>query len=228
MVNDYPKIFRESFWTNNVTLVQSLALCPTMAVTSTATNSLGMGLATTAVLVMSNTLIASVRNFISNEVRIPVFVVIIASLVTLLDMTMNAWLHQLHGVLGLFIALIVVNCAILGRAESFAARNAPLASFVDGLGSGLGFTFSLVMIGAIREILGAGTLFANASLLLGSPFKAIELTIIPHYSGFLVMALPPGGFLAVGFLMAGKRLLDARRARAATAGAVPAAEMAAG
>jgi len=114
-------------------------------------------------------------------------------------------------VLGLFIALIVVNCAILGRAESFAARNPPLASLVDGLGSGLGFTFGLLLIGAVREILGAGTLLANASVLLGPPFKAIEMTIIPHYNGFLLMALPPGGFLTLGFLMAGKRLLDARQ-----------------
>ena len=213
MANDYRKIFTDSFWSNNIILSQSLALCPTMAVTSTATNSLGMGLATTAVLMVSNTLIASVRNFIPNEVRIPVFIVIIASLVTLVDMTMNAWLHQLYGVLGLFIALIVVNCAILGRAESFAARNAPLASLVDGIGSGLGFTLGLVMIGMVREVLGSGTLFANAALLLGAPFKAIELTVIPNYGGFLLMILPPGGFLVLGFLMAGKRLLDARRAR---------------
>ena len=205
MAHRYGKIFKDSFWTNNITLSQSLALCPTMAVTSTATNALGMGLATTAVLVVSNVMIASLRNFITNEVRIPVFVVIIASLVTLVDMTMNAWLHQLYGVLGLFIALIVVNCAILGRAEAFAARNAPLASFVDGLGSGLGFTFGLLLIGIVREVLGSGTLFANAALLLGSPFKVIELTIIPHYSGFLLMVLPPGGFLALGFLSAGKQ-----------------------
>ncbi len=217
MQSNYGHIFKEGLWANNVAFAQMLALCPTMAVTSTATNGLGMGLATTAVLVASNVMIATLRGIITDEVRIPVFIVLIASLVTLVDMTLNAWMHELYGVLGLFIALIVVNCAILGRAESFASKNRPLAALMDGLGSGLGFTLALVMIGSVREIFGQGTLFANASGLLGEHFHFLELTIIPEYRGFLLMALPPGGFLVMGLILAANRVIDARRARTASA-----------
>ena len=206
---------RKLFSTNGL----MLALCPTLAVTGTATNGLGMGLATTAVLVASNVLISALRKFISPDVRIPVYIVFIATLVTLLDMSLNAWVHELYKVLGLFIALIVVNCAILGRAESFAAKNPVGASAVDGLMMGLGFTAALVAIGGVREILGSGTLFANAHLLLGPAFAFLELKIIPEYKGFLLMILPPGGFMAVGFLLAGKRGLDKRRAARAEAAA---------
>jgi electron transport complex protein RnfE len=137
-----------------------------------------------------------------------VFVLIIAVLVTLVDMAMNAWVHDLHKVLGLFIPLIVTNCAILGRAESFASRNLVMPSVFDGLMMGLGFTLALVLLGAVRELLGSGTLFANANLLLGSWASFLELTLIPNYKGFLLIILPPGGFLVLGFLLAGKRLLD--------------------
>jgi electron transport complex protein RnfE len=154
---------------------------------------------------------------IPNEVRIPVFVLLIASLVTIVDMVMNAWLHELYKVLGLFIPLIVTNCAILGRAESFASRNELKQSLWDGLMMGLGFTIALVALGAAREILAAGTLFANASLLLGSAFSFMEMTIIPNYKGFLLTALPPGGFIMLGFIIAGKRLIDAKRAAIAKA-----------
>ncbi len=204
-------VFANGLRDNNVIFVQSLALCPTMAVTSTATNGLGMGLATTAVLMLSNLAISALRNVISEAVRIPVFIIIIASLVTLVDMALNAWLHELYKVLGLFIALIVVNCAILGRAESFASREAPLASLVDGVASGLGFTLALVVIGGVRELLGSGTLFAGASLLLGPAFSFMEITVIDHYRGVLLMILPPGGFLILGLLMGVWRRLEARR-----------------
>ncbi len=223
MATDYPRIIRDGLWDNNVILAQVLALCPTMAVTSSATNGLGMGLATTAVLVCSNALVASLRRWISPQVRIPVFVVIISTLVTLVDMAMNAWLHDLYKVLGLFIALIVVNCAVLGRAESFASKNRVLASMTDGLMMGLGFTFALVTLGAVREILGSGTLFANASLLLGPAFSFLELRLIPGYRGFLLMILPPGGFMVLGLLLAGKRLLDVRLKQRRAAPAIPAA-----
>lgn len=203
--------WRSGLWDNNVVFVQLLAMCPTMALTSTATNGLGMGLATTAVLATSNVLIASIRHAVSPEVRIPVFVVLIAALVTLVDLALNAWLHELYKVLGLFIALIVVNCAILGRAEAFASKSPVGASLVDGLATGLGFTFALTTIGAIREVLGSGTLFAGASLLLGPAFAFLELTIIPAYKGFLLMVLPPGGFLVLGLLLAGRRKLEAAR-----------------
>lgn len=210
-------IFRDGVWRQNVVTTQMLALCPLLAVTSTATNGLGMGLASTAVLVLSNLIVAMIRNWVSPSVRIPTFIVLIATLVTLVDMSLNAWLHDLHKVLGLFIALIVVNCAILGRAEAFASRQPILAALADGIAMGVGFTLALVVLGGTREILGSGTLFASASLLLGESFRFLELTLIPDYKGFLMMILPPGGFLALGFLMALQRHLETRQARRAAA-----------
>ncbi len=202
---------QEGLWTNNVVFSQMLALCPTMAVTTSGTNGLGMGLATTAVLIASNMLVAAIRNLVSPQVRIPIFVVLIASLVTLVDLMLNAWLHELYKVLGLFIALIVVNCAILGRAEAFASKNTVAAAAIDGVAMGLGFTFALTLIGLIRELLGSGTLFAQASLLLGSSFRFLETTVVPNYGGFLLMILPPGGFLVLGLLLAAKRAWELRR-----------------
>ena len=206
------QVFKDGLWSQNVVFAQMLALCPTMAVTTSGTNGLGMGLATTAVLVVSNVLVALIRNFVSPQVRIPVFVVLIATLVTLVDMSLNAWLHDLYKVLGLFIALIVVNCAILGRAEAYASKSPVLASAIDGLGMGLGFTLALTLIGLVRELLGSGTLFAQASLLLGSAFAFLETTVIPNYGGVLLMILPPGGFLVLGLLLAAKRIADTRAA----------------
>lgn len=218
MNEKYAKITRDGLWDNNVVFVQMLALCPTLAVTSSVTNGLGMGLATTAVLVCSNMIISTIRHWVSPEIRIPVYIVLIATLVTLVDMALNAWAHQLYKVLGLFIALIVVNCAILGRAEAFASKNSVLDAAVDGLMMGIGFTLSLVLIGGVREVLGSGTLFANAHLLLGPVFSFLETTLVADYKGFLLMILPPGGFMVVGFLLAAKRALDQRRAsRAAMA-----------
>ncbi|GGK66905.1 electron transport complex subunit E [Amphritea balenae] len=209
-MSTYSQIIRDGLWHNNVVFGQLLALCPLLAVTSTATNGLGMGLASTAVLVGSNLLVSMTRSLISPKVRIPIFVLLIATLVSLVDMTMNAWLHDLHKMLGLFIPLIVTNCAILGRAEAFASRQPVLPSIVDGLMMGIGFTLALVLLGATREILGSGTLFANASLLLGSGFTGLELVLFEDYQGIVLMLLPPGGFLALGFLIVAKRLLDRR------------------
>lgn len=208
----YARIMRDGLWNNNVVFAQMLALCPTLAVTSSATNGLGMGLATTAVLLLSNMIVSSVRHLVSPAVRIPVYIVLIATLVTLVDMSLNAWAHALYKVLGLFIALIVVNCAILGRAEAFASKSSLAESALDGLMMGLGFTLSLVLIGGVREILGSGTLFANAHLLLGPAFAFLETTVVPDYKGFLLMILPPGGFMVVGLLLAAKRVMDRRRA----------------
>ncbi|MCW9033393.1 MAG: electron transport complex subunit E [Rhodospirillales bacterium] len=208
MSTPYKTIMADGLWSNNVVFAQLLALCPLLAVTGTATNGLGMGLATTAVMMTTGLSVSLLRNAITPEVRIPAFVLIIATVVTLVDMAMNAWLHELYKVLGLFIPLIVTNCAILGRAESFAVKEKALPSIVDGIMMGLGFTFSLVLLGAVREILGSGTLFANASLLLGSPFSILETVIIPDYKGFLLFVLPPGGFIALGFILAGKNLLE--------------------
>lgn len=206
---NFGSIMKEGLWDRNVVFSQLLAMCPAMAVTTSGTNGLGMGLATTAVLVASNSLVSMIRHTVSTQVRIPVFVVLIATLVTIVDMAMNAWMHDLYKVLGLFIALIVVNCAILGRAESFAAKSGILASAADGLAMGLGFTGALVLIGLIREFLGSGTLFANASSLLGPSFAFLEVKI-PDYGGALLMILPPGGFAVLGFLLAGKRVLEKR------------------
>lgn len=211
----YLAITRNGLWDQNALLAQSVALCPAMAVTSSATNGLGMGLATTAVLAASNLLISLIRNWISPEVRIPVFIALIATLVTLVDMAMNAWAHELYQVLGLFIALIVANCAILGRAEAFASRNGPAESLVDGIAMGLGFTGALTLIGAIREILGTGMIFQQADLFFGSGAAWLEQTIIPGYGGMLLWVLPPGGFMVMGFLLAGKRIMDQKMAEQA-------------
>ena len=210
---DYRRIVRDGLWDNNVIFAQMLALCPLLAVTGSASNGLGMGIATMVVMILSNLAVAMFRGFITPAVRIPVFVLLIAAIVTVVDMMMNAWLHELHKVLGLFIPLIVTNCAILGRAEAFASRETIRASLTDGLAMGLGFTFALVVLGAVREIIGAGTLFANASLLLGEHFAFLETTLLPGYRGFLIAALPPGGFIMMGFLLAAKRVLDARKSR---------------
>jgi electron transport complex protein RnfE len=202
------EIMRNGLWDQNIVFSQVLGMCPTMAVTTSGTNGLGMGLATTAVLVCSNMIISSVRNFVSPQVRIPVYIMLIATLVTLVDMCLNAWMHDLYRVLGLFIALIVVNCAVLGRAEAYASRSNVLSSALDGLFMGLGFTLALTVIGLIRELVGMGTLFNQASLLLGPNFAFLEITVVPNYGGVLMMILPPAGFLVLGLLLAAKKLYE--------------------
>jgi electron transport complex protein RnfE len=211
----YRDIAVDGLWTRNVILAQILSLCPTTAVTTTATNGLGMGLATTAVLVLSGLFVSLLRNVIAPTIRIPAFVLIMATIVSLVDMSINAFAHDLYKVLGLFIPLIVVNCSILGRAEAFASKNPVLPSIVDGLFMGLGFTLVLTAVGGIREIIGSGKLFAGASLLLGSHFGFLETVLFPGYKGMLLMILPPGGFIVLGFLIALKRVIDTRRAAAA-------------
>ena len=216
MATDYKRIARDGLWDNNIVFAQALGLCPLLAVTGSATNGLGMGLATTVVLVVSALMISVLRGLITPDVRIPVFVLVIAVLVTLVDLMMNAWMHDLHKVLGLFIPLIVTNCAILGRMEAFASRQRVLPAVADGLWMGLGFCAALVILGGFREILGSGTLFANAALLLGQWASFLELTLFHDYS-FLLVILPPGGFIALGILMAGKRCLDGALAKRAAA-----------
>jgi len=212
-------IFADGVWRNNVVLSQMLSLCPALAVTSAATQGLGMGVATLAVLVASNVLVALLRGLITDEVRIPAFVLIIATLVTIVDLSMNAWLHELHKVLGLFIPLIVVNCLILGRAESFACKNSVALSALDGLAMGLGFTFALTLMGALREIAGSGTVFAGAANLLGPAMGVLEMRVYPG-DGALVMILPAGGFIVLGLMIAAKRAMDARKPAAKLAAPV--------
>ena len=182
------KDFTKGFWKENPVFRLVLGICPTLAVTTAAINGLAMGLATTAVLVLSNCLISLLRKLIPQKVRIPIFIVIIASFVTITDMIMAGFFYELHKVLGLFIPLIVVNCIILGRAEAFASRNPLFNSLLDGLGMGLGFTISLVVLGSIREILGQGSIFGVT--LLGT-----------NYQPFLIMLLPPGAFITLGLLL---------------------------
>lgn len=210
MSTTYSRIVRDGLWDNNGVLCMLLGMCPTMAMTTSATNGLGMGLATALVMAASNLLVAIFRGYITYEVRVPVYILIVAAMVTLVDLTMNAWMHELYKVLGLFIPLIVSNCLPLARLEAFAAKEPVLPSLMDGIFMGLGFTCALTIIGAVREILGAGTLFADASLLLGPAFHFMEMRILPDGANVLMMVLPPGGFLATGFVVVGKRLLDLR------------------
>ncbi len=206
----YGRIVRDGLWENNGVLVMLLGMCPTMAMTATATNGFGMGLATAVVMAASNLMVATFRNYITREVRIPVYILIVAANVTFVDLAMNAYMHELYKVLGLFIPLIVSNCLPLARLESFASREPVLPSLVDGIFMGLGFTLALTLIGAVREILGSGTLFADASLLLGPAFKVVEMRVMPADMGILMFILPPGGFLVTGLIVVGKRMLDIR------------------
>ncbi|MGL4756998.1 MAG: electron transport complex subunit E [Aeromonadaceae bacterium] len=219
----YGDILLDGVWRNNPTFVQVLGLCPLMAVTTSATNGLGIGVLTMMVMAGSNLIVSLLRKVTPNQIRIPIFISIIAFLVTLLDLTMNAWMHDLHKVLGLFIPLIVANCAPLGRAEAFAMKNKPLAAMLDGIATGIGFTIGVTSVGAVREILGSGTLFSGASLLLGPHFKFMEMTILPGYHGFLLMLLPPGGFVVMGLLLALGRLRRALIAKYVTARRTPVA-----
>ncbi len=207
---NYGKITRDGLWDNNIAFVQILGLCPLLAVSSTATNGLGLGIATMLVLIASNMTVSLIRNVVRPEIRIPVFMIIIASFVTAVELAMNAWFYDLYKVLGIFIPLIVTNCAILGRAEAFAARNPLPASFVDGLTMGLGFTLVLVVLGAMREIIGFGTLFAKADLMFGDTVSWMSITLFEDYNGFLLAILPPGAFIGLGLLAALKNVIDTR------------------
>jgi electron transport complex protein RnfE len=193
--------FAKGIWSENPIFRIVLGMCPTLAVTTAAENGVGMGLATTFVLVFSNIVISLIRNVIPDKVRLPAFIVVIASFVTIVDLVMNGFFHPLHKVLGIFIPLIVVNCIILGRAEAFASKNPVVASGVDGLGMGVGFTLSLVVLGSIREVLGNGTIFGVT--LFGQGF-------IP----MIVMILPPGAFITLGLLLGLMNKIEQRRARA--------------
>ncbi|ENM2236665.1 electron transport complex subunit E [Vibrio cholerae] len=195
-------------WNNNPALVQLLGLCPLLAVSSTVTNALGLGIATLLVLVGSNVTVSLVRDYVPKEVRIPVFVMIIASLVTCVQLLMNAYAYGLYLSLGIFIPLIVTNCIIIGRAEAFASKNDVLPAALDGFWMGLGMTSVLVVIGSLREIIGNGTLFDGADLLLGEWAKVLRIEVFHFDSAFLLALLPPGAFIGVGFLIAAKSVID--------------------
>ena len=206
------EITRSGLWTNNPALVQLLGLCPLLAVTNTAINGFGLGLATTLVLLASNSCVSLIRNQLRPEVRLPIFVLIIASFVTAAGLIMNAFFHDLYKILGIFIPLIVTNCAIIGRAEAFASRNPVGISALDGLAVGTGFMLILILLGGMREIIGSGTFLANAHLMFGDIGRQMTITLIDDYTGFLLAVLPPGAFFGLGFIIAGKNWLDARHA----------------
>jgi len=212
MAAEQLKIVKNGLWGNNVALVQLLGLCPLLAVTGTFINGLGLGLATMLTLVVSNVSVSIIRQWIRPEVRIPVFVLIIASIVTTIELAMNAWFHELFLILGIFIPLIVTNCSIIARAESFASKNSILDSALDGFMMGLGFLLVLVTLGSMREIIGSGTLFANAHLVFGEGARSMLLTLGDDYPGFLMAVLPPGAFIGLGLLIAVKNHLDKRLA----------------
>ena len=213
----YRAIIRDGLWSNNQALVALLGLCPLLAVTNTAVNGLGLGLATTAVLLASNVTVSLIRNLVRPEVRLPVFVLVIASFVTAVELIMNAWFHGLYKILGIFIPLIVTNCTIIGRAEAFATRNSVDRALVDALSIGAGFTSVLLVLGGMRELLGMGTLFSQAHLMFGEAARGLTLSVGEGYRGFLLAILPPGAFLGLGLMIAVKNLIDARHAKARTA-----------
>ena len=220
----YTHILKEGLWLNNPGTVQLLGLCPLLAVTTTVINGLGLGLATTLTLVASNVIVSLIRRLVRPEIRIPVFVLIIASIVTVIELAMNAWLHELYLILGIFIPLIVTNCAIIGRAESFASRHTVDRALLDGLAMGVGFTLVLVILGGMRELIGQGTLLAQAHLMFGEFGNQLEMIILKDYRGFLLAILPPGAFLGLGFLIAGINIINARREKRAAIRSAPAAQ----
>ena len=207
----YKTIIKNGLWTNNTAFVQLLGLCPLLAVSNTVINGLGLGLATILTLVASNVMVSMIRHWVRPEIRIPVFVLIIASIVTIIELSMNAWFHELYNILGIFIPLIVTNCVIIARAESFASKNTVLRSFVDGLFMVIGFTAVLVILGAMREIIGFGTLFQQAHLMFGEAARELTITLFDDYRGFLLAILPPGAFISLGLLIAAKNIIDKRQ-----------------
>ncbi|MDG4554360.1 MAG: electron transport complex subunit E [Candidatus Competibacter sp.] len=211
----YGKILKDGMWTQNTGFVALLGLCPLLAVSSSVVNGLGLGLATTLVLLTSNVAVSLIRNLVRPEVRIPVFVMVIACVVTAVELAMHAFLPGLYTVLGIFIPLIVTNCCVIGRAEAFAFKNGVAKAAVDGIATGLGFLLALVLLGALREAVGQGTLFARADLLFGEFGKGLTLHLIDDYRGFLLAILPPGAFIGLGCLIAVKNVLDARAKRRA-------------
>jgi len=204
----FKNIAQQGLWSNNAALVQILGLCPLLGVSNTVINGLGLGLATMLTLVASNMAVSIIRHWVRAEVRIPVFVMIIASVVTVIELTMEAYFHDLYNILGIFIPLIVTNCAIIARAEAYASKNAVLPSMLDGFFMGLGFTAVLVVLGGMRELIGFGTLFQQAHLMFGAGTEWLQITVIKNYRGFLLAILPPGAFIGLGFILAFKNIID--------------------
>ena len=210
-LEQYAHIARDGLWSNNAVFAQMLGLCPLLAVSNTVINALGLGLATISVLILSNMSVSLIRNIVRPEIRLPVFVMIIASAVTAIELLIHAWFHELYLNLGIFIPLIVTNCAIIARAETFASKNTLGKSFFDGLMMGLGFTMVLLLLGALREILGSGTLFANAHLMFGEGMQWLTIEVFSDYNGFLLAILPPGAFMGLAVLLAARNYIDKKQ-----------------
>ncbi len=207
-MEDYLKIAKNGLWHNNQAMVALLGLCPLLAVTNNIVNAIGLGIATTFVLVASNLSVSVFRNQIAKEVRIPIFVLLIASFVTIVELIMQSYFYDLYLILGIFVPLIVTNCAILGRAEAFASKNTWDKSLLDGLMMGIGFSLALIVLGAARELIGSGTLFDQSALLLGSFGDSLSITVFADYQGTLLAILPPGAFIGLGLIVALKNVID--------------------
>ncbi|HKM95418.1 MAG TPA: electron transport complex subunit E [Buttiauxella sp.] len=207
-MSEVKDIVVQGLWKNNSALVQLLGLCPLLAVTSTATNALGLGLATTLVLVLTNSAVSALRRWVPSEIRIPIYVMIIASVVSTVQMLINAYAYGLYQSLGIFIPLIVTNCIVIGRAEAFAAKNSVPLAALDGLAIGMGATSAMFVLGSLREIIGNGTLFDGADALLGSWAKVLRIEIFHTDTPFLLAMLPPGAFIGLGLMLAVKYLID--------------------
>ncbi|MED5524316.1 electron transport complex subunit E [Gallaecimonas pentaromativorans] len=212
-MSQFKEIASLGLWKNNPGLVQLLGLCPLLAVSNTLTNALGLGVATMLVLIASNATVSLVRHFVPKEIRMAVFVMIIAAFVTAVEQVMTAFAYGLYQSLGIFIPLIVTNCVIMGRAEAFASKNTVGLAAFDGLMMGLGFTAVLVVLGGLREVIGQGTLFDGADLLLGDWAKSLRIEVFHFDAKFLVALLPPGAFIGLGFLIALKKVIDQQRQR---------------
>jgi electron transport complex protein RnfE len=212
-MNEFRSLFHNGLIKQNTGLVQLLGLCPLLAISNNVINAVSLGVATTLVMAASSGAVSGVRHFVPNEIRIPVFVLIIAALVTVIDLAMNAFVHPLYLVLGIFIPLITTNCIVLARADAFAAKNHPLHSVVDAIAMGLGLTLVLVVLGAIRELAGQGTLLSGIDLVFGEQAKQFVLHVLPNYRGFLLAILPPGAFIALGLLIAANNWQKARAER---------------
>ncbi|MGS2743422.1 electron transport complex subunit E [Halomonas sp. LS-001] len=211
----FTNLARDGLWNNNPALVQLLGLCPLLAVSNSVVNALGLAIATLLVLIGASTTVSLIRQQVPDSVRLPAFVMIIAAFVTCAELLMAAYAFALYQILGIFIPLIVTNCAILGRADAFASRNPPLPAALDGLMMGLGFGAVLVVVGALREVLGQGTLLSDMDLLFGSIARQWQLTLVEEYQ-FLFFLLPPGAFFVVGLLIALKNAIDQNAAKRAT------------
>ncbi len=207
----FKKAVIDGLWKQNPGVIQLLGLCPTLAVTTTVVNGLSLGLATVIVMIVANASISPIRRFIPDEIRVPIFILVIAASVTVIDLAIHAYAEPLYKALGIFIPLIVTNCIVLARVESFASKNPILPSFYDGLFMGIGLCLVLVLLGGMREFLGKGTLFSGLDLIFGQNYKDLSLEFFSNYEGFLLAVLPPGAFLGLALLIALTNWIDQKK-----------------